>query len=77
MARKRGVDINIGNISVGNYFLREIFRRFFRKWKSPLIGADNYWKLVRGEIKKDDDSGLVAINLSFGWSRRNEARETC
>ena len=33
---KRGVDINVGNISVGNYFVQEVFRRFFRKWKSPL-----------------------------------------
>ena len=27
---KRGVDIN-----VGNYFVQEVFRRFFRKWESP------------------------------------------
>ena len=32
---KRGVDINVGNISAGNYFVQEVFRRFFRKWKSP------------------------------------------
>ena len=36
---KRGVDINVGNISVGNYFVQEVFRRFFRKWKSPLSGG--------------------------------------
>ena len=29
---KRGVDIN-----VGNYFVQEVFRRFFRKWKSPFM----------------------------------------
>ena len=38
-AAKRGVDINVGNISVGNYFVQEVFRRFFRKWKSPLINS--------------------------------------
>ena len=29
------MDINVGNISVGNYFVQEVFRRFFHKWKSP------------------------------------------
>ena len=32
-----------------------------------LIGADIYWKLVSNNIKKDDESGLVAIKSSFGW----------
>ena len=32
-----------------------------------LIGADIYWKLVNDDIKKDDDSGMIAINSSFGW----------
>ena len=32
-----------------------------------LIGADIYWKLVSNNMKKDDESGLVAIQSSFGW----------
>ena len=32
-----------------------------------LFGADVYWKLVTGEIRKDDESGLIAINSKFGW----------
>ena len=32
-----------------------------------LIGADIYWKLVNNDIKKDDNSGMIAINSSFGW----------
>ena len=32
-----------------------------------LIGADIYWKLVSDKIKKDNNSGLVAIKSSFGW----------
>lgn len=31
-----------------------------------LIGADIYWQVVTGEIKKND-SGLTALNSSFGW----------
>ena len=46
---KRGVDINVGNISVGNYFVQEVFRRFFRKWKSPftvLFRIKRPWRLL-------------------------------
>ena len=32
-----------------------------------LIGADVYWCLIDGNIKKDDDSGLVAIKSKLGW----------
>ena len=32
-----------------------------------LLGADMYWKMVSGEIKRDDSSGLMAINSVFGW----------
>ena len=32
-----------------------------------LIGADEYWKLVTGNIKKDDSSGLIAISSAMGW----------
>ena len=32
-----------------------------------LIGADIYWKLVNDDIKKDDNSGMIAINSSFDW----------
>ena len=32
-----------------------------------LIGADVYWQIVTGEIKKDDNSGLIAINSVLGW----------
>ena len=32
-----------------------------------LIGADLYWLLVDGEVKKKDCSGLVAIRSKFGW----------
>ena len=31
-----------------------------------LIDADIYWKLVN-DIRKDDNSGMLAINSSFGW----------
>ena len=36
-----------------------------------LIGADIYWKLVNDDIKKDDNSGMIAINSSFGWQNVN------
>ena len=32
-----------------------------------LIGADVYWKIVDGNIKKDDNSGLIAISSLLGW----------
>ena len=32
-----------------------------------LIGADLYWSLVSGTVKKDDFSGLVAISSKLGW----------
>ena len=32
-----------------------------------MIGADLYWLLVDGEVKKNDGSGLVAIREKFGW----------
>ena len=32
-----------------------------------LIGADVYWKVVSGNIKKDENSGLTAISSFFGW----------
>ena len=32
-----------------------------------LFGADVYWKLVSGEIRRDNESGLIAINSKFGW----------
>ena len=32
-----------------------------------LIGADVYWQIVTGEIKKGDNSGLIAINSVLGW----------
>ena len=32
-----------------------------------LIGADIYWKIVTGETRKDDNSGLIAINSGLGW----------
>ena len=32
-----------------------------------LIGADFYWSLVSGEVKKDDNSGLVAVKSKLGW----------
>ena len=44
-----------------------------------LFGADIYWKIVSGEVKKCNDSGLTAINSVFGWllsgpvKRRNES----
>ena len=46
---KRGV----GNISVGNYFAQEVFRRFFRKWKSPLrdIGGNGVRGLVEYHVR--------------------------
>ena len=31
-----------------------------------LVGADINWKLVN-DIRKDDNSGMIAINSSFGW----------
>ena len=32
-----------------------------------LIGADSYWKVVDGKLKKDDQSGLVVISSMLGW----------
>ena len=32
-----------------------------------LLGADVYWQLISWEIRKDDASGLVAINSKVGW----------
>ena len=32
-----------------------------------LLGADVFWQLILGEIRKDDASGLVAINSKVGW----------
>ena len=32
-----------------------------------LVGSDYYWKIVDGNIRKDDNSGLVALNSAFGW----------
>ena len=32
-----------------------------------LIGADYYWTVVEGGIKKCGDGGLTAINSKLGW----------
>ena len=32
-----------------------------------LIGSDCYWKVVTGEVKRDNRSERVAINTMFGW----------
>ena len=32
-----------------------------------LIGADMYWKVVTGNIKKDGSTGVTAICSMFGW----------
>ena len=32
-----------------------------------LIGANMYWKVVNGNMKKDNNSGLIAISSMFGW----------
>ena len=32
-----------------------------------LIGADLYWLLVDGEVKRNKGSGLIAIRSKFGW----------
>ena len=32
-----------------------------------LLGTDVCWKLISGEIKRDNWSGLVAINSRVGW----------
>ena len=32
-----------------------------------LIGADSYWNIVDEKLKRDDQSGLVAISSLFGW----------
>ena len=32
-----------------------------------LIGADLYWRFVSGEIKKCNNTGLLAIKSNFGW----------
>ena len=42
-----------------------------------LIGADSYWKVVDGKLKKDDQSGLVAISSMLGWPIKNEVPFKC
>ena len=32
-----------------------------------LIGADYYWPVVDGGVKKCGSDGLMAINKKFGW----------
>ena len=32
-----------------------------------LIGSDNYWRFLTGELKLYDREGLVAVNFLFGW----------
>ena len=32
-----------------------------------LLGSDYYWKIVDGDIRKVDNSGLVALNSALGW----------
>ena len=32
-----------------------------------LIGADVYWDIVTGNIKRNLNTGLVAISSAFGW----------
>ena len=32
-----------------------------------LIGADVYWEIVSGNLKRNPDTGLVAISSSLGW----------
>ena len=32
-----------------------------------LIGSDNYWRFLTGEVKLCDREGLVAVNSLFGW----------
>ena len=32
-----------------------------------LIGADVYWDIVTGNIKRNPNTGLVAISSAFGW----------
>ena len=32
-----------------------------------LIGADFYWSLVSGVVRKDDHSGLVAVSSKMSW----------
>ena len=42
-------------------------RKFNDKEIDLLIGADIYWQIVTGETRKDDNSGLIAINSGLGW----------
>ena len=39
------------------------------KWGNVhmLIGADVYWDIVTGNIKRNPNTGLVAISSAFGW----------
>ena len=32
-----------------------------------LIGSDNYWRFLTGEVKLCDREGLVAVNSLFRW----------
>ena len=32
-----------------------------------LIGADSYWTIIEGEIRRCNDEGLTAINSKLGW----------
>ena len=32
-----------------------------------LIGADVYWDIITGNIKRNPNTGLVAISSAFGW----------
>ena len=32
-----------------------------------LIGSDNYWRFLTGEVKVCDREGLVAVNSLFRW----------
>ena len=41
-----------------------------------LLGANIYWQLISGEVKRDDLSGLVAINSKFGWLLNGPIRGT-
>ena len=32
-----------------------------------LVGADQYWNLVNGEVKRCNNGGLVVLNTRLGW----------
>ena len=39
-----------------------------------LIGSDNYWRFLKGEVKLCDREGLVAVNSLFGWALSGSIR---